>query len=113
MAMNTLTLSLSTETRRKLQDEATAAETSIERHINQILARRFERPSWPDRAEAAALAAEVERLEDECERARTSAVLHEGEAHRLMQSHVNALGALDVAERAFAVLRAAVGGDAA
>lgn len=81
--MNTLTLTLSTETRTALQAEADREHVSLERHINSILARRVARPSWPDLAENAALADEVERLEGERDRARDSAVLHEASEHRL------------------------------
>ena len=81
--MNTLTLTLSTETRTALQAEADRENVSLERHINTILARRVARPSWPDLAESAALADEVERLEGERDRARDSAVLHEASEHHL------------------------------
>ena len=81
--MNTLTLTLSTATRTALQAEADHEGVSLERHINGILARRVAKPSWPDIAENAALADEVERLEAERDRARNSAVLHEAAEHRL------------------------------
>ncbi|WP_228407248.1 hypothetical protein [Leucobacter muris] len=89
-------MTLSTETRTALQDEADREHVSLERHINSILARRVARPSWPDRAEAQALAEEIEQLQERLQaalddrdealadrdRARGSAALHEADAHR-------------------------------
>lgn len=80
---NTLTLTLTTNTRVALQAEADSKNLSLERHINQILARRVEKPSWPDMAEAAHLADQLEQTTEERDRARTSATNHEAYATRL------------------------------
>jgi len=64
MSNNTLTLTLSSKTRERLQEEAEKdpGYISLERHINKLLARHVERPDWSDVTEIAALAAEVEKL---------------------------------------------------
>lgn len=91
MAYNTLTLTLSTETRTALQAEADEQHLSLERYINEILARRVAHPQWPDRAESAVLAEQVEILTAERDRARDSAALHEASEQRLRDAIAAAL----------------------
>lgn len=69
--------------------EADEKRMPLERHISELLEARHAHPEWPDRAEAQALAAEVDRLTvendrlvGERDRARASAVLHEAEAEQ-------------------------------
>lgn len=87
MAINTLTLSLSNEILAALQIEANAEHLSVERHINQILTRRVGRPHWSDVAETQALTAELERVTEERDRARDTAVLLEN-AGAMMAAHI-------------------------
>ncbi|MEV8337000.1 hypothetical protein [Leucobacter sp. NPDC077196] len=78
MGKNTLnlTLSLDETTIAAFRTEAADRDISENRLINEIINRRYSHPTWPDLAEAAALAAELERVTGERDRARDTAVLH-------------------------------------
>lgn len=71
-----ITLSLDETTIAAFRAEARDRNISEHRLANEIITHRYANPTWPDRAEAAALAAEVERMRGERDRARDSAVLH-------------------------------------
>lgn len=77
---NILTLTLSDKTRSALQAEADAQHLLLQDHIVQVLDRRVAHPTWPDVAEANELAAQVEELRGERDRARTHAANQEAHA---------------------------------
>ncbi len=91
MGNNIITVTLTTRTREQLLEQATAQHISLERHASNILAEHVERPDWADVAdqmERQALAAEVERVGGQRDRARSLAARLWGE---LEQKHTPAV----------------------
>ncbi len=77
MGNNIITVTLIPTTRKVLLEQAQGQQISIERHAGEILARHVQRPEWHEVAadsDRAALAAEVERLTGERDRAREAAI---------------------------------------
>lgn len=96
MTTMTVTLELDAEHITALEAEATDHAQTLEVYLSGVLRRRVERPGWPERAEAAELAARLEQAHGELDRARDTAVRHEGEAHHLQEQLDNALTASTV-----------------
>lgn len=85
MTTMTVTLDMDAEHITALETEAAQHAQPLEVYLAGVLRRRVERPGWPERAEAAALADQVECLSGQLDRARDTAVRHEGEAEHLQE----------------------------
>ena len=90
-----LTLHLDADTRSWFLAEARAEGRSPDSHLEAILTTRFAHPSWPERAEASALAMELACVTHERDRARSSAVLHEAEAEQAIRCLAEVAAALE------------------
>lgn len=87
MAMTTMTVTLELDAKHiaALEVEAAQHDQALEVYLAGVLRRRVEHPGWPERAEAAELAARLEVTIAERDRARDTAILHEGEAQHMQE----------------------------
>lgn len=97
MPKNTLNLTLSLDTDTIAAFKAEAADHTSEQALaNHIITTRYQKPEWPDRAENAALAAELHRVEGERDRARGSAILHSNSFDALAEQIIASIGMRDI-----------------